>query len=196
MERKLPGKFFRKFGNSFRGWPLFWKFWKMLFHSLTGVVANSKPTFWLIFWKSFTHSNTHYVFHNWAVTVTGWLWSVKNLQVNLMWSYFDFRYMCLLYRDWRHVSSMTKITTSRKLYSTGTIQRVTSLFTFFLISIRLNSKKSWPYIWTKCKSWKIWLNWAIWAIFSSIQVILKDLSAIKNCEIAVWQKSWWAIHSL
>ena len=127
MERKLPGKFFRKFGNSFRGWPLFWKFWKMLFHSLTAVVANSKPTFWLIFWKSFTHSNTHYVFHNWAVTVTGWLWSVKNLQVNLMWSYFDFRYMCLLYRDWRHVSSMTKITTSRKLYSTGTIQRVKDL---------------------------------------------------------------------
>ena len=66
---------------------------------------------------------------------------------------------------------------------------LTSLFTFFLISIRLNSQKPWPYIWTKCKSWKSWLSWAICAIFSSLQAILKEISAIKNCEIAVWQKS-------
>ena len=83
--KKTSGKILSKrFGYTFRGWPLFWKFWKMLFHSLLEVVANSKPTFWLIFWRSFTHNNTHYVFHNWAVTVTGWLWSVKHLQVNLM----------------------------------------------------------------------------------------------------------------
>ena len=66
---------------------------------------------------------------------------------------------------------------------------LTSLFTFFLISIRLNSQKPWPYIWTKCKSWKSWLSWAICAIFSSLQAILKEISTIKNCEIAVWQKS-------
>ena len=65
---------------------------------------------------------------------------------------------------------------------------LTSLFTFFLISIWLNSKMPWPYIWTKCKSWKIWLNWAICAIFSSIQAILKEISAIKNCKIAVAKK--------
>ena len=29
MERKPPGNFFRKFGYTLRGCPLFWKFWKM-----------------------------------------------------------------------------------------------------------------------------------------------------------------------
>ena len=66
---------------------------------------------------------------------------------------------------------------------------LTSLFTFFLISIRLNSQKPWPYIRTKCKSCKSWLSGAICAIFSSLRAILREISAIKNCEIAVWQKS-------
>ena len=47
MERKLPGKRFRKFGYTSRGFPLFWKVWKMLFHSLLEVVKNSNRTFWL-----------------------------------------------------------------------------------------------------------------------------------------------------
>ena len=33
---------------------------------------------------------------------------------------------------------------------------LTSLFTFFLISIRLNSQKPWPYIRNKCESRKSW----------------------------------------
>ena len=48
---------------------------------------------------------------------------------------------------------------------------LTSLFTFFLITIRLNSLKPWPYIRTKCKSWKSWLSWTICVIFSSLQAI-------------------------
>lgn len=36
------------------------------------------------------------------------------------------------------------------------------------------------YIQTKIKSWKSWLHWAISAIFSSLQAILKRISAIKN----------------
>ena len=47
MERKLPGKFFENFGYSSRGCPLFWKIWKMLFHSLLEVAENSHWTFWL-----------------------------------------------------------------------------------------------------------------------------------------------------
>jgi len=39
------------------------------------------------------------------------------------------------------------------------------------------------------KSWKSWLSWAICAIFRSLQAVLKEISAIKNCEIAGWQKS-------
>ena len=187
MERKLPGKFFRKFGNSFRGWSLFWKFWKMLFHSLTEVVANSKPTFWLI---SQLSSYCHWVAvvcqapPSQPYVILFWL----SLYVpTLPWLTTCFKY------DQNH--HFTKALLNWH-YSAPKRSLLTSLFTFFLISIRLNSKKSWPYIWTKCKSWKIWLNWAICAIFSSIQVILKDISAIKNCEIALWQKSWWAIHSL
>ena len=45
MERKLPGKHFRKFGYTSRGFALFWKFWKMLFHSLLEVAKNSNRTF-------------------------------------------------------------------------------------------------------------------------------------------------------
>ena len=60
---------------------------------------------------------------------------------------------------------------------------LTSLFTFFLISIRLNSKKPWPEIWTKCKSWKSWLSWAICAIFSLLKAILKELQ-LRNCWVA------------
>ena len=62
---------------------------------------------------------------------------------------------------------------------------LTSLFTFFLPSIQPNSKKPWPYIWTKCKSWKSWLSWAVCAIFSSSQAILKEISTIKNCDKAI-----------
>ena len=57
MERKLPGKFFRKFGYTSRGCPLFWKCRKivitgavnrkMLFHSLLEVAGNSNRKFWL-----------------------------------------------------------------------------------------------------------------------------------------------------
>ena len=36
------------------------------------------------------------------------------------------------------------------------------------------------YIQTKIESWKSWLHWAISAIFSSLQAILKRISAIKN----------------
>ena len=63
---------------------------------------------------------------------------------------------------------------------------LTSLFTFFLITIRLNSLKPWPYIRTKCKSWKSWLSWTICAIFSSLQPIVKT-SAPGFC----WQFLWW-----
>ena len=37
----------RKFGYTSRGCPLFWKFWKMLFHSLQEAAENSKRTFWV-----------------------------------------------------------------------------------------------------------------------------------------------------
>ena len=57
MERKLPGKMFRKFGYTSRGCPLFWKCQKvvitgavnrkMLFHSLLEVAGNSNRKFWL-----------------------------------------------------------------------------------------------------------------------------------------------------
>ena len=43
-------------------------------------------------------------------------------------------------------------------------------------------------IWTKCKSWKSWLSWTICAIFSSLQAKMKEISAIKNCKIAVAKK--------
>ena len=36
-EKKTFGKIFRKFGYTSRGCPLFWKFWKMLSHSLPEV---------------------------------------------------------------------------------------------------------------------------------------------------------------
>ena len=42
---KLNGK--KKFGYTSRGCPLFWKFWKILFHSLLKVAENSNWTFWL-----------------------------------------------------------------------------------------------------------------------------------------------------
>ena len=47
MARKLLWKFFRKFGYTSRGCPLFWKFWEMLFRSLLEVTENSNRTFWL-----------------------------------------------------------------------------------------------------------------------------------------------------
>ena len=68
-------------------------------------------------------------------------------------------------------------------YTTIRQSLLTSLFTFFLISIRLNSKKPWPEIWTKCKSWKSWLSWAICAIFSLLKAILKELQ-LRNCWVA------------
>ena len=45
---------------------------------------------------------------------------------------------------------------------------LTSLFTFFLISIRLNSQKPWSYIGTKCKSWKSWLSFEQFVQFSAL----------------------------
>ena len=48
MERKLPGKHFRKFGYYSRGFPLFWKFFEnALLLSLLEVAKNSNQTFWL-----------------------------------------------------------------------------------------------------------------------------------------------------
>ena len=47
MERKLLVKNFRKFGYTSRGCPLFWKFWKMLLHSLLEVGEFLKRTFCL-----------------------------------------------------------------------------------------------------------------------------------------------------
>ena len=40
-------KIFRTFGYTSRGCPLFWKFWKKLFHSLLKVAENSNRTCWL-----------------------------------------------------------------------------------------------------------------------------------------------------
>ena len=54
----------------------------------------------------------------------------------------------------------------------------TSLFTFFLISIRLILKKPWPYIRTKFKSWKSWLTWTICA--SNIEGNISYLT-LRNC---------------
>ena len=67
---------------------------------------------------------------------------------------------------------------------------LTSLFTVFLITIRLNSWKPWPYTQTKYRSWKSWLSWAICAIFSSLQAILKAIEGnisqqkLQNCCVA------------
>ena len=52
MERKLLAvKKFRKFGYTSRGCPPFWKFWKMLFHSLLEVAEFFKSDV-LIEWKT------------------------------------------------------------------------------------------------------------------------------------------------
>ena len=62
-----------------------------------------------------------------------------------------------------------------------------SLFTFFLISIRLNWQKPWPYIWIKCKTWKSWLSWAICANFqlftSNIERNISN-QKLRNCCVA------------
>ena len=42
---KFNGK--KKLGYTSRGCPLFWKIWKILFHSLLKVAENSNRTFWL-----------------------------------------------------------------------------------------------------------------------------------------------------
>ena len=47
--------------------------------------------------------------------------------------------------------------------------------------------KPWPK--TKFKGWQTWLTWAICAICSSLQALLKKMSATENWEIAKWQKS-------
>ena len=55
-----------------------------------------------------------------------------------------------------------------------------SLFTLFLIAnnLKLLEAWRWPYIQTKFKSGKSWLTWAICTIFSSLQTMLKEISAI------------------
>ena len=63
-----------------------------------------------------------------------------------------------------------------------------SLFTFLLISIRVNLWKTSSYARIKFKSCKNWPIWAICAIFSSLQAITKEIAAIVNCEIDGWQK--------
>ena len=46
LNRKTTfGKKFRKFGYTSRGCPLFWKFWKVLFHLLLEVAENSNRNF-------------------------------------------------------------------------------------------------------------------------------------------------------
>ena len=47
MARNLPWKFFRKFGYTSRGCPLFRKFWEMLFLSPLEVAENSNRAIWL-----------------------------------------------------------------------------------------------------------------------------------------------------
>ena len=47
---EIPGAKFngkKKLGYTSRGCPLFWKIWKILFHSLLKVAENSNRTFWL-----------------------------------------------------------------------------------------------------------------------------------------------------
>ena len=46
MDKKLWGKNFENLGIPHEV-ALFWKFWKMLFHSLLEVAENSNRTFWL-----------------------------------------------------------------------------------------------------------------------------------------------------
>ena len=47
----------------------------------------------------------------------------------------------------------------------------------------IDSPELWPHVWTKLKSWKSWLTWAICAIFSSLQAMLKEISAIENWKL-------------
>ena len=44
-KENCPGKTFRKFGYTSQGCPLFWKFWKTLFHLLLEVAGNPSWTF-------------------------------------------------------------------------------------------------------------------------------------------------------
>ena len=67
---------------------------------------------------------------------------------------------------------------------------LTSLFTFFLISIRLNSKKPWSFIKLKAKVERAdKVEQFVQFLTLTLQAIMKKISAIKYCEIAVWQKS-------
>ena len=78
MERKLPGKHFRKFGYTSRGFALFWKFWKMLFHSLLEVAKNFKPDVF-VEWKA----PTMYMYPWLFCTMTNCKGPINSHQCNL-----------------------------------------------------------------------------------------------------------------
>ena len=45
------------------------------------------------------------------------------------------------------------------------------------------------YVKARFKSWKSWIFWAVCAILSSLQLVTKEIAAIKNCQISGWQNT-------
>ena len=90
--------------------------------------------------------------------------------------------------------SLGKSLWKRKHTSDHTLGKslLTSLFKFLLISVRVNPWKTSLCTQSSFKSWKSLLIWAVWVSFSSLQSIRMELATIKNCDIAGWQKRWWA----
>ena len=78
---------------------------------------------------------------------------------------------------------MYKTLLSNPLWGTSLL---TSLFTFFLISIRLNSLKPWPHIWSNCKNLKSWWSWAMcnFQLFASNIEDNISHQKLRNCCVA------------
>ena len=64
---------------------------------------------------------------------------------------------------------------------------VTSLFTFLIISIRVNRQKMQPFIPFRFKNLKSWLFYGVCASFSSLQSVIKKKAATKTCQNTGWQ---------
>ena len=55
---------------------------------------------------------------------------------------------------------------------------------FFLISIRLNSQKPWPYLQNKFKSWKSWLTWTVVQFLALCKQYGRKYQKLRYCWLA------------
>ena len=95
-----------------------------------------------------------------------------------------------------NISNVTRVigdgvVTLQKCYFANVISEslLTSLFTFFFISIRILRREG-TVLNTNChfQSRKSVVNLVIYASFSIFHAIFKKIYAIKNCKIVGWQK--------